>query len=62
MIADLAVYIVTLISFIVIVVFLRCFVSTTKRLEKEMKPLLHELRYILEDEKVESDSFNIDKP
>ena len=62
MIADLAVYIVTFISFLLIVTFLRCLAVMKFRLEREMRTLLLQLRKLLKLQNTVDDSLIAHKP
>lgn len=58
-IADLAIYIITFISFIIIIAFFRCLTIMKFKLEKEMKTLLRQLRKLLNIDDTAAD-FSID--
>ena len=62
MIADFAVYIVTFISFLLIVIFLRCLAVMKFRLEREMRTLLLQLRKLLKLQSTVDDSWIAHKP
>jgi len=61
-VADFAVYIVTFISFLLIVIFLRCLAVMKFRLEREMRTLLLQLRKLLKLQSTVDDSWIAHKP
>lgn len=61
-IADLATYVISFLSFIFIVAFLRCLTIMKFKLEKEMKTLLHQLRDLLGLQKNKGDLALVNEP